>query len=152
MEPQDTCDQFGLLGNRVFILISFYDLQRVQMVDAVRADFHNLAAEGACQRPIFAFGVHNDNIVIRPKGNIHDGGLHSHGLSGAGNAKVERMGRNQSLSVTDQRIFADFIYSIGQAAGILNFLCPERDRHSTALCSESMQRMDAAKTVGQDGV
>ena len=122
------------------------------MVVAVRADLHDLAAEGTGQGAVLALGIHDDNIVVGSERDIHNGGLHAHRLAGAGNTEIKSMGRGKQLAVTDNGILADLVDAVGQAAGVLDLLRPERDRYGAALRGESVQRVDAAQAVGQGGV
>lgn len=149
---QNAGDQRRLLRDGIFVLIAGNELQGVNMVGAVGADFHHRSAEGPGQAAIFTLRVQDDNIVLRSKGHIHNGVLHAHGLAGAGHPQIEPMGRDQPLAVTDQRILADLMDAIGQAAGVLELLGPEGNRHGAAFGGEGMQGMDSSESVGQGGV
>ena len=149
---KDRGDQAGLGGNGALVLILGGDLQRVDVVLAVGRDLDHFTAQGTGQRAVLPLGVDDDNIVVGGKGHVQDLRLHVHAFAGAGDAQNKSVGIGQFQSVADKGILGDLVDSAGQAAGVLDLLRPERDRHGAALRGKRVQGVDAPEAVGQSGV
>ena len=113
------------------------------MVLAVRGDFNDFAAQRPRNGRVLALGVNDDNVIVGRQSDVCDGILHGNRLTRTGHAEIERMGRDQPLAVTNQQIFGNGVDTVIQAAGVLNFLRPERHEDGAALRRERPQSMDA---------
>ena len=122
------------------------------MVLAVRGDFDNFAAQRPRNGRVLAFRVDDDNVIVRRQCDICNGVFHRYGLTGAGHAEIERMGRDQPLAVTNQEIFGNGIDSVVQTTGVLNLLRTERHENSAAFCRERPQSMDTPQAIREDSI
>ena len=92
---QDTCNQLGFHRNRVFtIFIAVLQIQRVDMMLAVRGDFNDFAAQRPRNGRVLTLGVNDDNVIVGRQSDVCDGILHGNRLTRTGHTEIKRMGRD----------------------------------------------------------
>ena len=150
---QNGGDQLGLDCDGTFpVLVAVAHLQGIDVVGAVWGNFNDRSQQSPAQIPVFTLRVNDDNVVIRGKGHILNGGLHGNGFAGAGHAQVEGVRGDEPFPVTDEQVFGNGVDTVRQAAGVLNFLHPEGHEDGGALGGEGSQGLYPAQAVGQDGI
>ena len=109
--------ELGLQHHGVLpVAVTLFHVHGVDVVPRGCGDIDHLAAQALNQRAIFAFGIDNDDIVVRGEGNAGDLLLGGEGLAGAGDAQNEAVSVQQFLPVGNDEVFADYILPVVHAA------------------------------------
>lgn len=94
----------------------------------------------------FAFGVVDDNIIIRHQKGICDFTLCRETFAGAGSTQNQAIGVLQLLPVHHNQIVGESIQTVVQRffAGLVQFLCGERDEDGRAAGGQPSLNFDLA--------
>ena len=94
----------------------------------------------------FAFGVVDDNIIIRHQKRIGDFTLRAERLSRAGSSEDQAIRVLQLLPVHHDKVVGQGVQTIVQAffAGLVQFLCGERNEDGRAACGQPSLNLDLA--------
>ncbi len=99
----------------------------------------------------FAFGVVDDNIIVRHQKSVGDLTLCRETFAGAGSTQNQAIGVLQFLPVYHNQVVGQSIQAIIQAffAGLVQFLCGERNEDCRAAGSQSPLNFDLAVSQRQ---
>ena len=99
----------------------------------------------------FAFGVVDDNIIVRHQKSVCDLALCRETFAGAGSTQNQAIGVLQFLPVYHNQVVGQSIQAIIQAffAGLVQFLCGERNEDCRAAGSQSPLNFDLAVSQRQ---
>ena len=94
----------------------------------------------------FAFRVVDDNIIVRHQKSVSDFTLCAERLARAGSAEDQAVGILQLLPVHHDKVVGQGIQPIVQAlfAGLIQFLCGERDKNCRAAGGQTSLDLDLA--------
>ena len=97
----------------------------------------------------FAFGVVDDNIIVRHQKSVGDLTLCTEGLAGAGSTQNQAIGVLQLLPVHHDKVVGQGVQAVIQAffARLVKFLCGERNEDGRAAGGQSSLNFDL--TVSQ---
>ena len=99
----------------------------------------------------FAFGVVDDNIIVRHQKSVCDLALCRETFAGAGSTQNQAIGVLQFLPIYHNQVVGQSIQAIIQAffAGLVQFLCGERNEDGGAAGSQSPLNFDLAVSQRQ---
>ena len=92
----------------------------------------------------FAFGVVDDNIIVRHQKSVGDLTLCTEGLAGAGSAEDQAVGVLQLLPVHHDQVVGQGVQTVIQAffAGLIQFLCGKGDKDGGTAGGQAALNLD----------
>jgi len=140
-------DKVSFQGKRVIFLgVVGIDVHRVDELGTVGADFNDLTFQPIHQRRILSLWVIHDNIIICHQKRIGNFTLCRETFAGAGSTQNQAIGVLQLLPVHHDKVVGQGIQPIVQAlfAGLIQFLCGERDKNCRAAGGQTSLDLDLA--------
>lgn len=100
-----------------------------------------------------SFGVVHDNIIVRDQKGVGNFTLCRETFAGAGSAENQAVGIFQLFSVHHDEVIGESVQAVVQRffAGLIKFLCGERDKNSRAAGGQAALNLDLAVSQRQRG-
>ena len=93
-------DEVGFQAQRVLIVaVIEIQVHRVDVVRACGGNFDDLSVQALHQRPVFSFGVADDDVIVGDEEHVGDLPLRGKALAASGRTKDEAVGVFQTLAV-----------------------------------------------------
>ena len=138
-------NEVGFQGKWVFVLtVIEVQVHGIDEVGGRWRDFDDLPVQALNQRPIFGFGVTDDNIVIGDKEHIGDFALCGEGFTGTGRTENQAVGVFEQLAVYHDKVVTQGVQPAvkGFFARLEKLLGGKGYKNSDARCSQASLYLD----------
>ena len=142
--------ELRLQGDRVRVAgVVRVDVQRVDMVFARRRQLNDLSVQRLHQRLVFPLGIGDDHVRVVGQQEVDDLLLCREGFARTGHVENEAVAVEQVVTVDQDHVLGDDVYTLEHAAAVLDLLHLERHEDRKAFRGQRPPRRDPVDADGQ---